>query len=150
MIRVLLKIGERTGACLKKINKIFFGNIIIHCSFEATQTFFMSTKLKLRKYYIVDADVIESNFPDEFEQGELKEWEVIYKEEVDPNEGIYKSMDHYLSDSELTHKQIIRLLKKELKNNPNKRLDDIEGIYLWQPLEYYFTVSNFCSTVGIK
>lgn len=73
----------------------------------------------------------------------------LSKKELDKEE-IYKSMDHYLSQCEDDYETIVKTLKRELKKNPDKDLDDVKGVTVWEPLESTFTVKSFCQTVGIK
>jgi hypothetical protein len=71
-------------------------------------------------------------------------------------------MGQYISEEPELFPKIIAALKKALKKSPDKMVDEIEidkgsefevsmeSIDMWQPVEYTFTVKQFCELVGIE
>jgi hypothetical protein len=77
-------------------------------------------------------------------------------------EQIEEVMGQYISEEPELFPKIIAALKKALKKSPDKMVDEIEidkgsefevsmeSIDMWQPVEYTFTVKQFCELVGIE
>jgi len=109
----------------------------------------------MKKYYVVPAEVIESNFPED----DLSVYQIIFLPSKDKNEAIYDEMGNYLSVSDNDdYPAIVTALKKALKTEPDSLLNFVEYdkdgepefIPVWEKVENKFTVVEFCDLVGIK
>lgn len=100
----------------------------------------------MNKYYVMPADIIESNFPED----NLSKFPVIFmkKEKVkNADEGILEHMGHYLSNDEMELPKILRALRNA--KDASKPLEYIRGISVWEPLEHKFTIAEFCDMCNI-
>lgn len=68
----------------------------------------------------------------------------------DPNAEIKDKMQYYLSNEPSEFDKIIEHLEKANEHDPHMGLNMVEDILIWEPLEGYFTVHQFCELVGIS
>ncbi len=100
----------------------------------------------MKKFYVVPAEIIESNFPDDLDKMELT---AIFMEATG-DDAIYERMGQYLSNEDADYPALIKKLKRKLKTDPESRLEYIDGIMVWVKVEDRFSVKEFCEICGIK
>lgn len=79
-------------------------------------------------------------------------WNEIPMVENDPCQKIKQEMGRFLSlDEPSDYDKAIASLKKALKSKKKRDelIDNIEGITVWQKVEYTFTVKEFCDLIGL-
>jgi hypothetical protein len=58
---------------------------------------------------------------------------------------------HYLCDSdELSMEEQIRAIAAHAERLPSDNIDDVEGVVVWEPLEYTITCDDFLEMIGWK
>lgn len=62
---------------------------------------------------------------------------------------IKQALGNYTSN-DVEDEVIIANLKKALKKNPDGIVDYVDGIVMWQKVEFAFTVREFCELIGLK
>ena len=78
------------------------------------------------------------------------DFEVPFDPEHDVDDGITNKMvenaSHYLSDDDeiSTREMIKRIMEHE---DENDYIDNVDGVVVWQPLEYKFTCSDFLDMI---
>ena len=97
----------------------------------------------MNKYYVMPAEIIESNFPED----NLSEFPVIFMKKENEDAKICEKMGHYLSNDGAEMPKILARLRRA--KDLNKSLDDIKDIMVWEPLEHRFTIGEFCEMIGI-
>lgn len=70
------------------------------------------------------------------------------KAAMDPVALAMRNLPHYVCNAEDADK-IIKKLQKAYEKDPHQLVDDIGGITVWEPLEFRFTVKEFCSMIGL-
>lgn len=82
--------------------------------------------------------------------------------EVSKESEIEEALGQYLSTESEHFPKVIAALKKALRKSPDKMVDDVEfdigsddevemtSISMWEPLEYKYTVKNFCKMIGLQ
>jgi hypothetical protein len=61
----------------------------------------------------------------------------------------YNKLGEYLANDAAEYPTIVENLKKALVKKPTDMVDYVDGVDVWQPIEYNFTVEEFCNLVGI-
>lgn len=64
-------------------------------------------------------------------------------------DSIYDRMGEYLSNNKSELEKVANKLRERLATNPNAPLESVEGILVWEKMEYLFSVKEFCDEVGI-
>lgn len=62
---------------------------------------------------------------------------------------IKQALGNYTSH-DVEDEVIIANLKKALTQNPDGLADYVEGIVMWQKVEFAFTIKEFCELIGVK
>ena len=83
-------------------------------------------------------------------EGNITEAEYEKCLDIDPNEAIKKAMAHYISNEEDEYDAVITALEEALNEDPNKPLEYVEEVLVWEKVEGKFTVSEFCELIGIS
>ena len=102
----------------------------------------------MKKYYVVPAEVIETNFPDDMDTILQNSFE-IYMPEKDKREAIINEMKHYLSNDESELDKVLTNLEKANEEDPYMNLESVDDILVWQKVEGKFTVGEFCELIGL-
>lgn len=110
----------------------------------------------MKKYYVVPAELIDTNFPDDLEHV-LSYCKTIFMEEELEKNPILESMKHYLSNDNEDHELILEQLSTQLNTHPDGRLDRVEYfdgegwqyIQLWGKINDNITVREFCDCIGL-
>ncbi|HUU86307.1 MAG TPA: hypothetical protein VMX17_00970 [Candidatus Glassbacteria bacterium] len=80
--------------------------------------------------------------------------EIISNTQLRNNEkkrALIRSAGQILSgDTDEDIEVMIKILRKALKTQPKQTADYIDGITMWQNVEYSFTVEAACEYIGIK
>ncbi len=100
----------------------------------------------MKKFYVVPAEIIESNFPDDLDKMELT---AIFMEATG-SDAIHERMGQYLSNDGSEYEQLEEELFQWLKHSGDSPLENVTGINVWEKVEGRFTVKEFCDLIGIK
>lgn len=87
--------------------------------------------------------------PSDLTQLNTKPIERILQKSID-NNFTKDQMATFLSNDLEEHDEIIKILRKELKENPDQMLDFVDGINVWEKVEQSFTVRTFCEQIRLK
>ena len=104
-------------------------------------------KQTLKEFLQAKAVELKSDWND------VPEWVITaceeYLDQSKPSakEAAIDSAEYYLSDSdELTTEEQIEAIAAH--ENPEDYIDNVEGVVVWEKLEYQFTCSKFLSMIG--
>ena len=77
-------------------------------------------------------------------------WNPIAMIETDPYYKVKQEMGRFLSGEE-DYNDVINVLKKALKSKKKRDqyIDYLDGITVWEKVEYTFTVKEFCDLIGL-
>ncbi len=71
--------------------------------------------------------------------------------DYDKNRKLIRQAGQILSgDSDKEIEKMIKILRKALKEQPDQTADYVDGITMWQNVEYSFTVKAACEYIGIE
>lgn len=80
----------------------------------------------------------------------LHHWCSIETLPIIQQQKIERGLGRYTSNDKEDFPAIIEALKKTLKENPESMVDYVEGISIWEKVEWEFTVQQFCDLIGIE
>lgn len=100
------------------------------------------------KDYIVDL-AVNDKLPMDLTLLSTDELEEVIKSNLPTKEQErIERASHYLCDSdELTMAEQLALIDAQAKIDPTMMLDNVEGVIVWQKVEYSFTVEEFLSEI---
>ncbi len=64
--------------------------------------------------------------------------------------GLYDEMGRFLCNDFSEYPSLIEKLQEASVTNPNGRLEDIDGIIVWEKVEGNFGIAEFCEYIGIN
>jgi len=62
---------------------------------------------------------------------------------------IKNELGRFLANDLSEHDAIIPILLKAKEETPNELVDYLEGVNVWEKVEFSFTVAEFCDIVGL-
>ena len=108
---------------------------------EAVQAFLSKQALdkKLREDIFNNASL----FVDHLNLGKLEKAiaKAIKEEEPTAEDVETEKASHYLSDGDISIKEMVAAIRNH--PDPTDYIDDVEGVVVWQPLEYRYNCSQF-------
>lgn len=105
---------------------------------------------KAVKDYLVDL-AIQDKFP--MDLNDISEFalEDVIKKSIDIPTDFEKAVEqalNYLSDGDLTSAEMVQAILDH--ENPTDLIDNVEGVVVWQKVEYSLTCEEFINIIGLN